>query len=244
MRYAVISDIHSNLEAFQAVLDGIAELHADRILCLGDVAGYHADPNACIELLREKNITSILGNHDAAACGFSSPHDFNPIALEAILWTRRHVTPENSDFLRTLPRELQVNGLFLCHGTIHDTNHYILSHDDVRDAFELMAELPGAPRICLHGHSHLPSAFRFQNSVIARERGELLTLSPSAAYLINPGSVGQPRDGDPRAAFLIHDDAVGTVTFFRVDYDRETCQNKIIAAGLPAKLALRLALGQ
>lgn len=244
MRYAVISDIHSNLEAFQAVLGRIAQLHVDRILCLGDVVGYNADPNACIEIARKKLITCILGNHDAAACGQSSHETFNPLALEAILWTRKQLTAENRNFLCALPRELRVNDLFLCHGTIHDTNHYILSLDDVRAAFLLMAQLPVEPRICLHGHSHLPSAFRSRNGVITREPVGNLTISPSAAYLINPGSVGQPRDGDPLAAFLVYDDAAGTITFFRVDYDRKTCQNKIIAAGLPHKLALRLALGQ
>ena len=244
MRYAVISDIHANLEAFQAVLDRIAGLRIDRILCLGDIVGYNPDPNACIELVREKQITSILGNHDAVACGLANPAAFNPLAYEAILWTERQLAPESKRFLCSLPRELQMNELFLCHGTIHDTNHYIMSLDDVRDAFRLMAELPEKPRICLHGHSHLPSVFRFQNGVIAQELGEHLTLSPSANYLLNPGSVGQPRDGDPQAGFLVYDDADKTVTFFRVDYNRETCQNKIIAAGLPVKLALRLALGR
>lgn len=244
MRYAIISDIHANLEAFRAVLDRIAGLRVDRILCLGDLVGYNADPNACIEIARSEHMITVLGNHDAVACGLAEPDTFNPLAQAAIFWTRKQLTPENRDFLRTLPRELAMNDLFLCHGTVHDTNHYILSTDDVKTAFRLMEALPEQPSICLHGHSHLPSAFRLQQGIIDREPAPSITLSPSARYLLNPGSVGQPRDGDPEASFLFYDDRDKRATRIRVDYDRTTCQDKIIAAGLPPKLALRLDLGR
>ncbi len=244
MRYAIISDIHANLEAFRAVFDRIARSHVDKILCLGDVIGYNADPNACIEIVRAEKIISILGNHDAVACDRGDSERFNPLARQAILWTRKQLSGENREFLCALPRERSVNGLFLCHGTIHNTNHYIVTRDDVRDAFGLMASLPQKPHICFHGHSHLPSAFRSKAGVIAQEMGETVTIMPDHSYLINPGSIGQPRDGDPRAAFAIYDEDSGQVSFFRIEYDRETCQNKILKAALPPNLALRLDLGR
>jgi diadenosine tetraphosphatase ApaH/serine/threonine PP2A family protein phosphatase len=244
MRYAVISDIHANLEAFTAALDRIAGLNADRILCLGDVVGYNADPNECVDIVRREGITSIMGNHDAVAAGLEDPDDFNPLAQRAVLWTREALTEENGKFLRGLPRELPVDDLYLFHGSIHNTNRYIISRDDVRDNFLLLEERENRPTAAFYGHTHIRSSFSNLGGVISLELGRQISVAPEKRYLINPGSVGQPRDGDPRAAFAVYDATERTVAFHRVEYDIAACQDKVIKAGLPPRLADRLAWGR
>ena len=244
MRCAVISDIHANLEALRAVLARIIELGADRIVCLGDVVGYNADPNECIDLMRSKGTACVMGNHDAAACGIEEPDVFNTNAQQAVYWTREHLTGENRSYLRALPRAKQINDLFLCHGTVNDTNHYLLYDSDAQENFTLMEELLGRPRLCFFGHTHIKTAYSAAGPVLERELADEMRLSGNKRYLVNPGSVGQPRDGDPQAAFLIYDAREQTVVFHRVEYDIAACQDKIIRAGLPARLAERLSQGR
>jgi diadenosine tetraphosphatase ApaH/serine/threonine PP2A family protein phosphatase len=244
MRYAVISDIHANLEAFTAVLHRIAGLNADRILCLGDVVGYNANPNECVDIIRKEGITTILGNHDAVAAGLDDPDDFNPLAMRAVLWTREALTEENGKFLRGLPRELPVDDLFLFHGSIHDTNRYIMSRDDVRNNFLFMEDIENHPVVGFYGHTHIRSSFSSLSGVISVELGQQITVAPEKRYLINPGSAGQPRDGDPRAGFAVYDATERTIAFHRVEYDIAACQDKVIKAGLPPRLADRLAWGR
>jgi predicted phosphodiesterase len=243
MRYAVLSDIHGNLEALTAVLVRIAELGADGFLCLGDIVGYNADPNACIEIVRSEGMVAVLGNHDAAACGLSEPDSFNPWARHAVLWTRRQLSGENREYLRGLPREHAMSGLFLCHGAIHDTDRYLLTMKDLHENFSLMDGLEGRPRICFYGHTHLQQAFSKTGSAVSREKVAALRLDEGKRYLVNPGAVGQPRDNEPKAAFLVYDEGEQRITFHRVEYDIAACQDKIIRAGLPPRLAERLAEG-
>jgi len=205
MRYAILSDIHANLEAFRAVLARTAALGTDRVVCLGDVVGYHADPNECVDLARSEGIACIMGNHDSAACGIEEPSGFNLTARQAVYWTREHLTEENRSFLRGLPRVMQIEDLLLCHGSISDTNQYLLYDSDAQENFSLMEELPGRPRICFFGHTHIKAAYTLAWPVLSRELADEMHLSNDKRYLVNPGSVGQPRDGDPRAAFLIYD---------------------------------------
>jgi predicted phosphodiesterase len=244
MRYAVISDIHSNLEALRAVLDGIASLKVDTTLCLGDIVGYNANPNECIEIVRSEGIRCILGNHDSRAAGLEEPDDFNPLAARAVLWTRGQLTDENREWLRSLPRDLQVDDIAIFHGSIHDTDRYILYKSDVVDNFRYLQELSGSPRIGFFGHTHVKISMVLARSMISMEYADVLNIYDDRLYLINPGSVGQPRDGDPRAAFAVHDSIHHTVTFYRVGYDIKACQDKIILAGLPPRLAERLAVGR
>lgn len=244
MRYAVLSDIHGNLEALRAVLERVAALDADRILCCGDIVGYNADPKSCVAIVRSEGIVTVLGNHDAVACGLMQPEQFTSRARQAALWTRDRLDDEERGFLTGLPREKRIGSLFLCHGSIHDTNRYVMTRDDVSDAFSLLGELPGAPRICCFGHTHVQTAFRMTRGAIMPEQGERFTVDAGSRYLVNPGAVGQPRDGDPRASFLIYDDGERTITFHRVEYDIAACQDKIIRAGLPPELALRLEAGR
>jgi len=244
MRYAVLSDIHGNLEALRAVLERVAALDADRILCCGDIVGYNADPKACVAIVRSEGIMSVLGNHDAVACGLMEPERFTARARRAALWTRDRIDDEERAFLLGLPREKRISSLFLCHGTVHDTDHYLLTVGDTEDAFRLLAGLPGRPAVCFFGHTHVQAAFRMTGEKIAVERRELFPLERGSRYLVNPGAVGQPRDGDPRASFVIYDEAEQTVSFHRVEYDLAACQDKIIRAGLPPELAARLELGR
>lgn len=243
MRYAILSDIHANLEAFRSVLGAAASLRADRLVCLGDLVGYNADPNECVDIARSEGITCVLGNHDAAACGREEPDGFTPSARTAALWTRTVLTEENTQFLRGLPREMQVDDFFICHGSIHDTDRYLLDRDAAQAAVPLLDGLPGRPRVCFFGHTHVPAVYRITGPDVSREPSAAFILSGDSRYLINPGGAGQPRDGDPRAAFLLYDAGAGSITFHRADYDVAAAQDKVLRAGLPPRLAERLALG-
>ncbi|OGW29054.1 MAG: hypothetical protein A2X56_12040 [Nitrospirae bacterium GWC2_57_13] len=243
MRYAIISDIHSNLEALTAVLARIAELKVDAVLCLGDIVGYNASPNECIDIVRREGIACILGNHDTRAAGLKVPTDFNAAAMRAIQWTREQLTEESRQFLRGLPAEQTMYGFFIFHGKIHDTDHYILSKEDVKEGFALLAKIKGSPTPGFFGHTHLRTAYSLSGKAFAIEGAKELHLEKKKRYLINPGSVGQPRDRDPRAAFLVYDREKEVVFFHRTEYDIQACQEKIIRAGLPSRLAERLVAG-
>ena len=240
MRYAIISDIHSNLEALEAVLAKISVLRIDDILCLGDIVGYNANPNECINMVRRTGIRCIMGNHDSRASGLEEPDNFTPLAKEAVLWTREHLTEESKAFLKNLPRELIVEDFFLFHASINDTDKYIVDENDVRDNFHRLEQLPNDAAIGFYGHTHVKVALSLQRGRISLEQDEELKLSPYKKYLINPGSVGQPRDGEPGASFLVYDKFNEKVIFYRVDYDVAATQKKIIEAGLPVELAARL----
>lgn len=244
MRYAVLSDIHGNLEAFRAVLTRVADLRIDRMVGLGDIVGYNADPNACVEIVRSEDMASVLGNHDTRATGMEEPDEFNAAASRAVLWTREHLAESNRSFLAALPRELAMEDAFLVHGSIHDTDRYILFANDLRHNFSLLRELPGPPHVCFFGHTHVPVAYSSDGAGIRQEPDDRIALVEGRQYLINPGAVGQPRDGDPRAAFAVYDREDRTVTFHRVEYDIAAAQDKIIRAGLPPRLAERLAYGR
>jgi diadenosine tetraphosphatase ApaH/serine/threonine PP2A family protein phosphatase len=244
MRYAILSDIHANLEAFRAVLARIAELDADRIVCLGDVVGYNADPNECVDLVRSEGIACIMGNHDAAACGIEEPDNFNPTARAAVLWTREVLTAENREFLQGLPRHLQINDMVLCHGSINETDQYLFEDSDIRANFSVMETLPIRPQVCFYGHTHMKAAYSLSGGALSRVVSDKIILAGGIRYLINPGGVGQPRDGDPQAPFLVYDTAERTIVFLRVEYDVAACQRKILRAGLPARLAERLTMGR
>jgi predicted phosphodiesterase len=245
MRTAVISDIHANLEALTSVLNRIRMLHVDETVCLGDIVGYNANPNECIDILRSEKIMCILGNHDIAATGVEEPDSFNPLARTAVLWTRQNLNGTNRRYLIGLQRERSVRDFYLFHGSIHDTNRYILYREDVIDNFHELGRLRYSPEIGFFGHTHVTAVISEQYGIITTSLShEDLLLERGKKYLINPGSVGQPRDGDPRAAFLVYDDHDRRVTFFRVEYDLRSCQDKIIYAGLPPQLADRLSWGR
>jgi predicted phosphodiesterase len=244
MRTAVIADIHANLEALESVLGRIAELGADEIVCLGDIVGYNANPNECVDIVRERKIVCVLGNHDVCASGMDEPCSFNPVAARSVLWTRDILTKENRSYLMHLPREQAVRDFYLFHGSIHETNRYITSKGDARENFRRLEALPGVCRIGFFGHTHVRMVLCNEQGALSCSYPQELSLPGVHQCLINPGSVGQPRDGDPRAAFLIYDSTERRVTFHHVAYDIRTCQDKIIRAGLPSSLAERLEQGE
>jgi diadenosine tetraphosphatase ApaH/serine/threonine PP2A family protein phosphatase len=239
MRYAIISDIHSNLEALKRVLEEIYKRGADKIICLGDIVGYGANPNECVDIIREGNVESIIGNHDIIACGKDEPYNFNPVASAAALWTRKELTPENKEFLNNLPDMRLLDDFLIVHGAISDPDSYILSSYDARMEFKLMRK----HNICFFGHTHVRIHYTLSNDDVRQSFDYEFNIEPTSKYLINPGSVGQPRDRDPRASFLIYDKKKGFVKFIRLEYDIKEAQRKIIEAKLDRRLADRLSYG-
>jgi diadenosine tetraphosphatase ApaH/serine/threonine PP2A family protein phosphatase len=242
MRVALISDIHSNWEALQVVLQKIEELGVDRIVCLGDVVGYGADPNRCAEEVLARADPVIRGNHDKAAADLMEVTYFNDMARQAVAWTRRTLTEGNLERIRGLPAgPLPIGGFLICHGSPMDEDQYIFNLGTARRSFEaVQAGFPDR-RICFFGHTHLPIVIEETGDAYYPE--EKIRLEEAKSYLINPGSVGQPRDGVPLASFGLLDEEEPSFTLFRIEYPVEEAQRKIIAAGLPAFLARRLASG-
>lgn len=241
MKVLVLSDIHANLAALNRVLDEAGDV--DVIWCLGDVVGYGPEPNACVDRLRELRPEYWLaGNHDWAALGKLDISDFNPMARLAALWTRQQLTPENIAFLETLPARTRASEKFtLAHGSPrHPIWEYIM---DVRTAAVNFAHFDTP--YCLVGHTHIPAIYRQHSGrvdVPAYILGDPIKLGDSR-LIINPGGVGQPRDGDPRASYLLLDTEVLAVTYYRVAYPIQETQAKMSEAGLPARLIVRLAYG-
>jgi predicted phosphodiesterase len=246
MRYLIISDIHANLEALETVLDAAGASRWDRVLVLGDLVGYGADPNAVIDRVRGLNPTAVIrGNHDRAASGLDDASDFNAAARAAALWTFETLTPENRTYLRELaPGPLVVDGhIEICHGSPWDEDEYMFAGDDAAMGLE---ETQTA--LCFFGHTHIAVVFSAERSGVAAMVPDgddsVIEVGGGRRLLVNPGSVGQPRDGDPRAAFAIYDEEEREVVLRRVSYPIERAQEKILAAGLPRALAARLAVGR
>lgn len=246
MRYLILSDIHANMEAFDAVLAASPPDAYDRLLVLGDLVGYGADPNPVIDRVRELNPLAVIrGNHDKAACGLDDGSSFNQIARFAAAWTSETLTPENRQYLHDLPTGpvLIDEHVEICHGAPFDEDYYIFDGNDARRALDA-SERP----LCLFGHTHLPVIFFDESGqlsgTIPEDPHQDVQLQNGVRFLINVGSVGQPRDGDPRAAYATFDSAGLRLTLHRIPYPVEIAQRKIIAAGLPQTLANRLAIGR
>lgn len=243
MRIGVISDVHANLEALDAVLAEIDRECPDALVCLGDFVGYGPDPNACIEWLGSRLRAAVVGNHDQAALGDRPIDDFNLFAQEAIVWTQRALAEGARSFLRSLPLRAEIEGLLLVHGSPRrPAEEYVLDWRTARASFTA-----DPFRVALVGHTHQPVAFIETGGRTGAQGllpGVPLVLDPGCRYMINAGSVGQPRDGDPRAAWLLLDTGAGTATLFRVPYAVGQTQRKMEEAGLPIPLIERLAIGR
>ena len=247
MRYLILSDIHSNLDALEAILETVERGSWDRVVVLGDLVGYGGAPNAVIDRIRDLNPVAIIrGNHDKASCGIEDGSNFNHVARVAAMWTGDTLTPENRDYLRGLPAGPLVidDYVEICHGSPFDEDHYIFDADDARRALEA-----GTRQLCLFGHTHLPVVFRragnAHDGFVPEGDAEIqLPLEDGVRYVVNPGSVGQPRDGDPRAAFALYDSETRVLTLRRVPYAVDAAQRRILGAGLPASLANRLSVGR
>jgi diadenosine tetraphosphatase ApaH/serine/threonine PP2A family protein phosphatase len=244
MRYLILSDLHANIQALDAVLDDARGVGYDEVLVLGDLVGYGADPAAVIDrTLALKPVAMIRGNHDKVCAGLESPLLFNDAARASAEWTAASLGEAHLTILRELPKgpRLVNSAIEICHGTPFDEDHYVFDDTDASRAADA-----ASARICLFGHTHVPAIYATaQDPVVpAGDSGQTLRLPQSAPVLINVGSVGQPRDGDARAAYGLLDDALGIVELRRVSYDVESAQASILKAGLPDWLAFRLDRGQ
>ena len=243
MRYLVLADIHANLEALQAVL-GAAQY--DRVLLLGDLVGYGADPESCLDTVRALDVAgAVRGNHDKAVAGLDDARSFVAHAREAAHWSRGRLSARNLEYLRELPEgPREVDGIIsIAHGSPRDEDEYLVPEMPPRPSLFEAFPTP----VCFFGHTHRPTLFSRLGGATYSSRisgcGQVSLDLESTCYLINPGAVGQPRDRDPRAAFLIYDSGASCVEFNRVEYDIASAQRKILAAGLPELLARRLDRG-
>ncbi|MBD3415296.1 MAG: metallophosphoesterase [Candidatus Aminicenantes bacterium] len=245
MRYLIFTDIHGNLEALLAVLEFAEKKNIDHYIFLGDLVGYGADPGKVINKIRSlKSISYIRGNHDKAVANINSLEGFNSIAAAAILWTRENLSDDNMDFLTQLkkgPSQVKKD-ITICHGAPFDEDYYIFGELDAAEAFNYL-ETP----ITFFGHTHLPFVYSLKNSLVKGTyisgKAEEVELKENIKFLINPGSVGQPRDRNSLAACAIYQPDQHKITFYRLKYDIKKAQDKIRKAGLPHSLADRLSVG-
>jgi predicted phosphodiesterase len=249
MRILVLSDIHANFTALSAALDAV-QGKWERVVCLGDVVGYGPDPNEVTTKIRELGARTIRGNHDKAATDQMATNDFNPVAKAAVDWTRSHLSPDNLKWLAELPSgPLETDDIVLVHGAFQDEDEYVFT-----PAQALEGLLDSTGTITFFGHTHHQGGFSYENF---NSHLEILSLHPRPSepfaalriegkrrYLLNPGSIGQPRDGDPRAGFAVADLEHGVVEFWRIPYDISEVQARMRAARLPEPLVQRLVVGR
>lgn len=247
MRYLILSDIHANITALDAALEA-AKGKWEKALCLGDVVGYGPDPNEVIDRVRSLDAVTIRGNHDKAGSGIADAEDFNPVARSAALWTREQLRPENREYLENLPTgPLIVDSFSLVHGAFRDEDEYVFAPAQALDSL-----LDAPSPVTFFGHTHLQGGFTMRDNKVGvlhikPTAGSLfatVTIEEGTIYLLNPGSIGQPRDGDTRAAFAISDLDHKTVEFWRIPYDIEGVQKRMAKAGLPEPLIMRLSFGR
>ena len=232
MRIAIISDIHSNLAALERVLEVAENMSVETVHCLGDIVGYGAHPNECVALVRSHCSIVIRGNHDSGAIGELSLNHFNPYGKSAIRWTHKHLSKENAGFLRHLPLVATMDTMTLAHASVPEPDgwRYVVTWDEARRCFTGFTSAA-----CFIGHTHIP--------VVVSEDGQVNSYKPGKRHIINVGSVGQPRDGNPRASFALYDTDNGGLEILRVPYDVERSAKAIFAARLPDYLAQRLFVG-
>ncbi|MCL0057959.1 metallophosphatase family protein [Dehalococcoidales bacterium] len=243
MRYAIIADIHANLAAFTAVLDDI-ELKGgvEEVWCLGDIVGYGPDPHQCLELLRQYNHVCVAGNHDWAAIGKLDTSDFNPDAATACNWTRQQLTPEDIEYLDHLPLVIEKGDFTLVHGSPREPIwEYLLSTNTARENFAYLKS-----QFCLVGHSHVPIVFESSETgacSISQFPAEGVLRLTTTRIIINPGGVGQPRDGNPYASYAIYDSETRSISLYRIPYDIAATQARMVEYKLPMRLVARLSYG-
>ena len=241
MLHAIVSDIHGNLEALESVLADIARHEPASIVCLGDFVGYGASPNECIDRLRPLIEHAVVGNHDLAACGKLKLTYFNSNAALAARWTESSLTPDNLQYLRDLPFSVRWRETLLVHASPAEPEdwHYVLSPVEAQIEMDAYQE-----SVCFIGHSHYPGTFDRNEEQVRYTRTSEVLLEKGHRYLVNVGSVGQPRDGDPRAAYLLYDDMERVLRHIRLEYDVAGAMRRILGAGLPRFLAERLQWGE
>ena len=247
MRFLILSDIHANMSGLDAALKA-SEGRWDRVACLGDIVGYGPDPNEVVDKIRELNAVTIRGNHDKAGSGLEDASDFNPVARSAAIWTHEELRPDNLDYLLNLPTgPVQIDGITLVHGALHDEDEYVFTQAQALDGL-LDAPTP----LIFFGHTHIQGGFILRGDTVEPIRLKVpldakfveIPIEQGTNYLVNPGSIGQPRDGDPRAGFVIADLDSKKIEFWRITYDIAAVQERMYKAGLPEPLILRIAFGR
>ncbi|MBQ6136461.1 MAG: metallophosphoesterase family protein [Kiritimatiellae bacterium] len=239
-KIAILGDIHSNLDALEVVLADCRAQGVTDYLCTGDVVGYNACPHECMEKIRELGCPVMMGNHDFYVCSEQNLDDFNPAAAMVVEWTRRQLTADEISWLRALPFTTTVKGVTLVHSTMDNPENFGYVFDNLQaDANFVMQKTP----LCFHGHTHCPMIYEKSMSGVYRIDPQDFRLQMGRKYFINVGSVGQPRDGDPRATYVIYDNMAKTIQYRRLEYDIPAAQARIRAAGLPDRLAERLQYG-
>jgi predicted phosphodiesterase len=240
MKYAIIADIHGNLDAFQVVLDDIRAQNATNIVCLGDVVGYNARPKECLKIVRDLNIPTVKGNHDEYCSSDSQLEGFNPHAADAVHWTRNQLNEEEKKWLRELKYTRMAANFTMVHATLDAPDRWGYVFDKLAAAASFPYQ---TTQMCFFGHTHVPVAF-MRDTVVRGGTYSKFKIDPSKKYFINVGAVGQPRDNNPKAAYVIFDMDAGTIELRRLEYDIAAAQAKIREAGLPERLAERLAYGR
>ena len=239
--FAVLGDIHSNLDALNVVLEDCRSQGVTDFLCTGDVVGYNACPHECMDIIRELGCPVVVGNHDFYVASQQNLDDFNPAAAAVVEWTRRQLSEDELSWLRVLPFTRTQMGITLVHSTMDNPENFGYVFDNLQaEANFLNQKTP----VCFHGHTHCPMIYEKSMNGVCRIDAQDFTLPMGRKYFINVGSVGQPRDGDPRATYVIFDPKERTVRYRRLAYDIEAAQERIRLAGLPERLAARLAVGQ
>ncbi len=239
-----MSDIHSNVDALDAVAREIERQRADRVVHLGDLVGYNADPEECVRWARKHTAAGVAGNHDAVVCGRASGEFFHAPALLAARWSAKHISEGSMEYLASLPESLRFSeGILLVHGAPSDPDRYLFLLEDAEEEIDALAGI-FPPGVVFFGHTHVPAAF------VRKEDGSTISaplaglrIGQGETAMMNPGSVGQPRDRNPFSSFLIFDTRTGAVSWIRVPYDVASCQRKVLATGLPGFFASRLSDG-
>lgn len=239
-RVGVFSDIHGNLQALEQVLNQLDSMEVDFIVCCGDVVGYGANPNECVDLLRSRQVPTIAGNHDYAALSLIDITYFNEVAKRAITWTRQNMTEENETFLRNLPMTIEIADMLFVHASPRnpDAWNYVITMGDARQSFQHFGQ-----RVCCIGHSHTPFIVENEEGKLSCPAVPTIKLKQGCRYLVNVGSVGQPRDRNPDACFAIYDREESQIEIHRIEYDVSKAQDEIRLQGLPVELAERLVYG-
>lgn len=239
-KYAILGDIHANLEALSAVLADAAENGVDTYVCVGDIVGYNADPAACLEIIRERCEAVVRGNHDHYVAYDECLEDFHPLAANVIDWTRQQLSRDQIQYLKNLRLSRMVDGFTIVHSTLDMPEKwgYVIDALDADANFNYQTS-----SVCFHGHTHVPVVFERQGRVVRSSFTTFRTTLGRKCF-VNTGSVGQPRDGDPRASYVIYEPSARRIDLRRVEYDIATTQRKILEAGLPERLARRLEHGK
>jgi predicted phosphodiesterase len=240
MKYAIIADIHGNLEALQVVLEDAKTQRVTHYACLGDVVGYNANPKECLDIVRSMGMPCVKGNHDEYCSADVGLEGFNPHAAEAVSWTREQLAEEDFVWLRELRYVRLVASFTIVHATLDGPQRWGYVFDKLAAAASFTYQNTS---VCFFGHTHVPVAF-IRDAVVRGGTYSKFKVEPGRKYFVNVGAVGQPRDGNPKASYAIYDMDDGTIELRRLDYDIATTQAKIRAAGLPERLAERLAVGK